>query len=152
MGVHAIQTQQQICGLCQGNHPNEECQVANPFTQTRLEQSQYVRNFNRQNNPYSNSYNLGWENHSHFSQKSNQNMGNFQSEDLSSQQDQMSTLEETMLKLANTNQFMTKTRNNFQNQATQIISLEVQISQLAYVVNSHPQDNFPNNTEVNPRE
>ena len=31
LGVHVTQTPQQICELCQGNHPIAECQVGNPF-------------------------------------------------------------------------------------------------------------------------
>ena len=62
----------------------------------------------------------------------------------------MSTLEEAMLMMAkNTDQFMTETRNNFQNQAAQIRSLEVQIGQLAQAVNNRPQGNLPSNTVTN---
>ena len=80
LGVNVVQTPQQVCELCQGNHPSAECQVGNPFVQTQFEQAQYVGDFNRQNNPYSNSYNQGWKNHPNFSWKNNQNMGNFQQE------------------------------------------------------------------------
>ena len=47
---------------------------------------------------------------------------------------------------------MANTETNFQNQATQIWNLEVQVGQLANMLNGHQQGNLPCTTEVNPKE
>ena len=53
-------------------------------------------------------------------------MGNVQQEGPSTQKDKNADLEDIVRQMANnTNQFMTETRTNFQNQAAQIRSLEV---------------------------
>ena len=68
-------------------------------------------------------------------------------------QENKSELEQTMRQLTkNTNKFMADTQTNFQNQATQIQNLEVQVGQLANMLNGRQQGNLPCSTEVNPRE
>ena len=47
---------------------------------------------------------------------------------------------------------MADTQTNFQNQATQIRNLEVQVGQLANMLNGRQQGNLPSTTEVNPKE
>ena len=155
LGVHAVQTPQQSCDFCQGNHLSEECQEGNPFMQTNQEQAQYVGNhpsqppFIRQQAPY----NPNWRNHPNFSWKNNQNSGNFQQGGSSAQPERKSDLEKMMEQLtASTMQFMAETRTNHQNQAAQIRNLEATISQLAETIHNRPQGNLPSNTEVNPKE
>ena len=155
LGVHAVQTPQQSCDFCQGNHLSEECQEGNPFMQTNQEQAQYVGNhpsqppFIRQQAPY----NPNWRNHPNFSWKNNQNSGNFQQGGSSAQPERKSDLENMMEQLTtNTMQFMAETRTIHQNQAAQIRNLEATISQLAEAIHNHPQEDLPSNTKVNPRE
>ena len=51
------------CTLCGGNYDDTNC--------VNFEQIQYVNNFScpTQNDPYCNTYNQGWENHSNFRQR-----------------------------------------------------------------------------------
>ena len=55
-----------ICGSI--DHLTEHCQVGSPFAQNSTGQVNYVNNFNSRstNDPYSNTYNLGWRNHVNF--------------------------------------------------------------------------------------
>ncbi|KAL4282225.1 hypothetical protein GQ457_03G008650 [Hibiscus cannabinus] len=57
------------CDLCNANHDLFEC-PKNP------ESSFYVGNFNRNNNPYSNTYNPGWKQHPNFSWNNQRNPSN----------------------------------------------------------------------------
>ena len=66
MNVNAIQTNV-VCDHCVGNHSSVDCQMGNPFAQSSYGQANYVSNFQCQNNPYSNTYNLEWRNHPNFS-------------------------------------------------------------------------------------
>ena len=52
----------------------------------------------------------------------------------------------------NTNKFMSEMRTTLQNQASQIRSLETQISQLADAQNTRLQGALPSKTVVNPKE
>ena len=68
-------------------------------------------------------------------------------------QEKKSKLEQAMLQLTkHTDKFMADTQTNFQNQAAQIRNLEVQVGQLANMLNGHQQGNLPSTTEVNPKE
>ncbi|KAI3819085.1 hypothetical protein L1987_12908 [Smallanthus sonchifolius] len=68
MHVHKARS---LCELCGGAHPTSACQVGD---QGAHEQVDFMSNQNRpQNNPYSNTYNPGWRNHSNFSWKSGNN-------------------------------------------------------------------------------
>ena len=66
MNVNAIQTNV-VCDHCAGNHSSVDCQMGNPSAQSSYGRANYVSNFQRQNNPYSNTYNPGWRNHPNFS-------------------------------------------------------------------------------------
>ncbi len=57
MNVNAIQSTNVICDFCVGNHASVDCQVGSPFAISTSEQANFVSNFQRQNNPYSNTYN-----------------------------------------------------------------------------------------------
>ena len=62
-------------------------------------------------------------------------------------------LEELMAQMAeNTNKFMSKMRTTIQNQASQIRSMETQISQLANAQNVRPYGTLPSNMVVNPKD
>ncbi|KAL5819085.1 hypothetical protein ACOSQ3_007313 [Xanthoceras sorbifolium] len=53
------------CFLCGGPHMSTDCQVGNPFAESRSEQMQYEGYVHyQQNDPYLSSYNPGWSNHS----------------------------------------------------------------------------------------
>ena len=71
MNVNAIQTNV-VCDHCVGNHSSVDCQVGNPFAQSSYGQANYMSNFQRQNNPYSNTYNPRWRNHPNSSWINNQ--------------------------------------------------------------------------------
>ena len=55
------------CSTCGGEHDTNEC--------VDFEQIQFVNNYNwnAQNNPYSNTYNLEWRNHPNFGWKDQSN-------------------------------------------------------------------------------
>ncbi|KAG9446902.1 hypothetical protein H6P81_013030 [Aristolochia fimbriata] len=63
----------QICNMCAGGHPNHECQAGNVQAMNSLDQANYVSNFHRSNDPYSNTYNPGWRSHPNFSWSNNNN-------------------------------------------------------------------------------
>ncbi|XP_024025398.1 uncharacterized protein LOC112092750 [Morus notabilis] len=68
-------------------------------------------------------------------------------------QEERVNLEDAIAQLATSHmQFMNETRTNFQNQSAQIRSLEVQIGQLASMLNDRQQGNLPSTTVVNPTE
>ena len=73
MNVNAIQTNV-VCDHCTRNHSSVDYQKGNPFAQSSYGQANYVSNFQRQNNPYSNTYNPGWRNHPNFSWSNNQGL------------------------------------------------------------------------------
>ena len=54
---------------CHGAHPTSQCLTMNPMGELTIEQAQYLSIFppNQNSNPYAQSYNLGWKNHSNFS-------------------------------------------------------------------------------------
>ena len=65
MGTQQVaQVQKVACEICSGLHSSMQC----------LETPQHIEEikFLRQNNPYSNTYNLGWKNHPNFSWKDQQ--------------------------------------------------------------------------------
>ncbi|KAG9444739.1 hypothetical protein H6P81_016079 [Aristolochia fimbriata] len=67
----------QICDMC-GGHPNHECQAGNMQAVNSLDQANYVSNFRRSNDPYSNTYNPGWRSHPNFSWSNNNQQSNTQ--------------------------------------------------------------------------
>lgn len=129
------------CDFCGGNHPNHECQASS--SNSSFDQANYVSNFSRPNNAFSNTYNPGWRNHPNFAWNQNnvkQQPPGFQS------QEKKPNLEDLMAKFLNT------AESRFQNQEASIRNLEVQVGQLANLVAARPQGSLPSNTEKNPRE
>ncbi|KAL2486257.1 Uncharacterized protein Adt_31013 [Abeliophyllum distichum] len=114
------------------------------------EQVDYIQGGQRQqNNPCSNTYNLGWRNHPNFSWKDNQNnfIPQFQ------QPEKSTSLEDSISKfMERTEQFMNKTETNFQNQGAVIKNLETQMGQMAITLSGRAPSTLPSNTEVNPKD
>lgn len=144
MNVNAIQSTNVICDFCAGNHASVDCQVGSPFATSTSEQASFVSNFQRQNNPYSNTYNPGWRNHPNLSWGNTQNTlkppPGFQP------QEKKPNLEELIT------QFITKSETKFQNQDATIRNLERQIGQLASMISERPHGSLSSNTETNPKE
>ena len=66
----------QVCAICsQFDHTTDTCPLYSP---TDKEQANYIGQYPSKNNPYSNTYNLGWRNHPNFSWSNNQNALNLQ--------------------------------------------------------------------------
>jgi hypothetical protein len=75
----------QVCAICsQFDHTTNTCSF---YSSVDQEQANYVgqNNYPPKNNPYSNTYNLGWQNHPNFSWSNNQNALNFQGQQRNSQ-------------------------------------------------------------------
>ena len=71
------QPSKEVCAICSHTNHTTECCPMSSFTDQ--EHTNYVGNtFPKQNNPYSNTYNLGWRNHPNFSWGRNQNNKNNQ--------------------------------------------------------------------------
>jgi hypothetical protein len=55
----------QVCAICsQSDHTTDTCHLYSPADQ---EQANYVGQYPSKNNPFSNTYNQGWQNHPNFS-------------------------------------------------------------------------------------
>jgi len=65
--VSVIQLQSHVCDLCVRCHFSGDCQVG---------QANYVNNFQRSNNPYSNTFTPAWKNHPNLSWGNNNNVMN----------------------------------------------------------------------------
>ncbi|KAI3461988.1 hypothetical protein Pfo_018651 [Paulownia fortunei] len=109
----------EVCNFCSGPHHSMECQ----------------------NNPDSNTYNLGWRTHPNFSWKYGQNaVGaqplNFQPPNQSQQVPKASLEDESII----------------HNQSASIRSLEVQIGQIVNILTTRSQCSFSSNTKINPKE
>ncbi|KAM6551726.1 hypothetical protein CsatB_001534 [Cannabis sativa] len=153
----AIQRAEISCVYCGDGHTFENC-PSNPASVC------YVvnQNFNRNNNPYSNSYNPSWKNHPNFSwggqgasSSGAQGQGKQSFPPGFSQQprpqqphqpqgSQTSSLESLM------RDYMAKNDAVIQSQAASLRNLEVQLGQLANDLKNRPQGTLPSDTE-NPR-
>ena len=115
----------------------------------KKEQVHYVSNYNRQNNPYSVTFNPGWKNHPNLSWNSQNVM---KPPPRFSPLDNKSSPEEALIQLAKyTNKFMTETKTNIQNQVAVTHNLETQVGEMANILLERQQDNLPSNTELNPK-
>ena len=66
----------QVCVICsQFDHTTDTCPL---YSSVDQEQANYVGQYPHKNNPYSNTYNPGWQNHLNFSWSNNQNALNLQ--------------------------------------------------------------------------
>ncbi|XP_060960154.1 uncharacterized protein LOC133030995 [Cannabis sativa] len=150
----AIQRAEISCVYCGDGHTFENC-PSNPASVC------YVgnQNFNRNNNPYSNSYNPAWKHHPNFSwggqgacsSGAQQAQGKqsfppgFSQQPHQPQGSQTSSLESLM------RDYMAKNDAVIQSQAASLRNLEVQLGQLlANDLKNRPQGTLPSDTE-NPR-
>ncbi|XP_024028757.1 uncharacterized protein LOC112093792 [Morus notabilis] len=155
------------CVYCGAEHSFENC-PSNP------ESVCYVNNFNRNNNPYSNSYNQGWKQHPNFSwsnQEANPMPGpskpayppgfhqhQHQRQPPQEQSNQRqphqasSTPMEALLKeyMARNDSLIPGQAALLQSQAASLRTLENQVGQLANVLSNRPQGSLPSDTK-NPR-
>ena len=119
-----------------------------------------MNNFQRNNNPYSNTYTQVWRNHLNLGWNGNNNniaprANNFSQQQVRPlpSQEKKPSLEETTQQLAVATQtFMTTTDISLKNQAAAIHNLEVQISQISSLLSNRPKGSLPSSTEVNLKE
>ena len=122
--VSTIQTQNSQYDEYAAGQSAYEGQIGN-FGFTSNEQANYVNNFKRNNNSYSNTYTLAWRNHPNLGWGGNNNnsspkANNFQQQQvrLPPRQEKKTSMEETMQQLAATTQtFKTTTDTNLKIQA-----------------------------------
>ncbi|KAL5568112.1 hypothetical protein UlMin_024687 [Ulmus minor] len=145
--VNSVQGTGESCVLCNGTHRFESC-PSNP------ESVCYVGNMNRNNNPFSNTYNPGWRQHPNFSW-SNQGAGQgsnsapqrpqfppgFQQQ----QKPQTSEFPSSMESLLK--EYMARNDTVIQSQAASLRNLENQVGQLANELKNRPPGTLPSNTE-----
>ena len=143
MNVNVIQTDV-VCDHCAGNHSSVDCQMGNPFAQSRYGQANYVSNFQRQNNPYSNAYNPGWRNHPNFSWSNNQGLAKPPQQ--FPQQEKKPTLKDMFM------QYIHKTEVATQNNSASIHNLKVQIGQLSSMLTERTVGTLPSNNVTNSKE
>ncbi|XP_071928181.1 uncharacterized protein [Coffea arabica] len=139
------------CSFCGGEHDINEC--------VDSEQVQFVNNYNRNapTNPYSNTYNPGWRNHPNFGWK---DQGNQQRptnppgfQPRQPQAETKPSWEIAVEKLAKvTSDRFEKVEGRLDQLAGMYRNLEVQIGQIAKVINNRNPGELPSKTEVNPRE
>ncbi|XP_071926187.1 uncharacterized protein [Coffea arabica] len=139
------------CSFCGGEHDINEC--------VDSEQVQFVNNYNRNapNNPYSNTYNPGWRNHPNFGWK---DQGNQQRptnppgfQPRQPQAETKPSWEIAVEKLAKvTSDRFERVEGRLDQLTTMYRNLEVQIGQIANVINNRNPGELSSKTEVNPRE
>ncbi|KAG9450684.1 hypothetical protein H6P81_010649 [Aristolochia fimbriata] len=169
----------QICDMCGGGHPSQECQAGNVQAVNSFDQANYVSNFRRSNDPYNNTYNPGWRNHPNFSWSNNNNQQSSTQQPMAQtrsppgfqrpaqEPEQKPSLEDMFSKfLANQDKRDALTNSKFQaqeaslkiqeaslkNQEASIKNLEIQMGQLANAISGKNQGTLPSNSETNPRE
>ncbi|KAG9458482.1 hypothetical protein H6P81_002990 [Aristolochia fimbriata] len=169
--LHTPSLVAQICDMCGGGHPNHECQVGNVQAVSSLDQANYISNFRRSNDPYSNTFNPCWRSHPNLSWSNNNQQPNTQQpiaqarpppgfKRSTHEQEQKSSLEDIFSKfLANQEKKGARTEARFQtqeaslkNQEASIQNLEIQVGQLANVISGRNQVILPSNYETNPKE
>ncbi|XP_022883158.1 uncharacterized protein LOC111399906 [Olea europaea var. sylvestris] len=115
--------------VCEG-YGADHASTRYPLASTHVNQSKevsYAQNFQRQqNNPFSNTFNPGFQQQQ--------------------QQGRRLLLEDLLA------QYITKTETNFQNQQASIKNLEQQVGQIAAALSGRAQGTLPSNTETNPKE
>ncbi|KAG9458841.1 hypothetical protein H6P81_003349 [Aristolochia fimbriata] len=170
--LHTPSLVTQICDMCGGGHPNHECQAGNIQDVSSLDQANYVSNFCSSNDPYSNTYNLGWSSHPNFSWSNNNNQQSSSQQPnaqtrpppsfqrATQEQEQKASLEDIFSKfLANQEKRDARTESRFKtqeaslkNQDASIQNLEIQLGQLGNVISGRNQGTLPSNSETNPKE
>ena len=156
-GAPTSQVADVSCVYCGEGHLFDNC-PSNPASAC------YIGNFNRGNNPYSNTYNPGWRQHPNFSW-SNQGASSsnapkpavppgFQHQNQHSRpilHEQTSSMENLLKEYMAKNDAVIQSQSQMiQSQAVSLRNLENQLGQLANALNNRPQGTLPSNTE-NPR-
>ncbi|OIS97023.1 hypothetical protein A4A49_60707, partial [Nicotiana attenuata] len=161
VGAHTS-SQLENCDVCQGNHPNHECQ-ASKQNEEQVNMIGYRNNYSfgspmAQKHPvFQWSNPNGAENPQRFFNKQqvqgppsfqNQNRGqqNFQQYQQQPQRAHQQSLEDLMYK------FIKATNEKVESQHSAIKNLEIQVSQLATLMSGQIQGALPSNTEKNPKE
>ena len=160
----------ELCQFCGGQHSNAECQSGHQI----VEQAQYASRFNQSqpqqqgqyggNNYQNQNQGQGWRN--------TQNSQNCQGYGWRNNQNNMPParvsepppkknvdLEQALTQmLTSHNAFMNETKENMENQATQLNNqaaqlrnLKVQMDQMASLLTERQRGSLPSNSEVNPR-
>ncbi|KAG9458347.1 hypothetical protein H6P81_002855 [Aristolochia fimbriata] len=154
----------QICDMCGGGHPSQECQAGIVQAVNSFDQANYVSNFRRSNDPYSNTYNPGWRNHPNFSWSNNNQKPNTQQpiaqtrpppgfQKVAREPEQKSNLEDMILKiLANQEKGEALTEARLQTHEASIRNLEIQMGQLPNAISGRNQGTLHRNSETNPRD
>ncbi|XP_073308362.1 uncharacterized protein [Primulina huaijiensis] len=156
MGGTAMRLQEIFCEKCGGERFVKDCQDDNPFYVKNEAPVNQVGLHNRpKNDPYSNTYNLGWRQHPNFSWGGQNSQNRPQGGQPYEKQpmyrsdpprEEKSNLEQMMSK------FISSTETRLQNQDASIKGLENQIGQLAKMIASRELGTLPSNTETNPKE
>ncbi|KAJ7950659.1 DNA-directed DNA polymerase [Quillaja saponaria] len=142
LGIPTIKNQVMACKISGDGHTSDQC----PNT----EAVQYVGSYNMQNNPFSNTYNLGWRNHPNLSWNnqgtSNTAKPNYRPEFQPQVRpmtvpEKKPSLEDMFI------QYMSRTNLVIQCQAASLRTLETQISQLTNVLKNRPQGALPSDTK-----
>ncbi|XP_058775235.1 uncharacterized protein LOC131649491 [Vicia villosa] len=127
------QTPSAICEICNGPHKTVHC-LATP---QQIEEIKFLK----QNNPYSNTHNPGWNYHPNFSWKDQQQ-----------QAPQKAEWEVDIEKMATYNsQFQEETRKNHKNTTASIRNLAVQVGQIAQYLSLQAQSTLLSSTVINPK-
>ena len=171
--VNAIQTNPwELCEFCGGPHNRTECQSGNQA----VEQAQYVSRFNHSqsqqqghyggNNYQNQIQGQGWRNNQNQNSQNNQGYGwrNNQNNTASPRvseppPEKKVDLEQALAQMLTSHTaFMNETKENMQqqatqlnNQAAQLRNLEVHMGQMANLLTERQQGSLPSNSEVNPR-
>ena len=61
--ANVAKTSIEVCDLCTSFYLSMQCQEGNSFMLFQPEQAYYMRNQNHHSDPFSNTYNQGWQNH-----------------------------------------------------------------------------------------
>ncbi|XP_075478870.1 uncharacterized protein LOC142519727 [Primulina tabacum] len=147
--------QEIFCEKCGGEHYVKDCQDSGPFYVNEEAPVNQVGIQNHpRNDPYSNTYILGWRQHPNFSWGGQGSQTRPQGGQQYSKQpmyrheprDEKSSLEQMISK------FISATETRLQNQDVSIKGLENQIGQLAKMITSREPGTLPSNTKTNPKE
>ncbi|CAL2246504.1 unnamed protein product [Prunus armeniaca] len=145
LALNSRNPSKEVCSIYETHdHPTISCPLGAAYPKFVQKQAKLVNSYNRGpiNDPYSQSYNPGWRNHSNFSWRNTQNQAN----PPSLQRPQQSSSLEDIVKQMAINQ------SNFQ-QTTQaaLSKLEVQLGQIAAEIAQREPRKWSSQTVINPK-
>ncbi|KAK2450136.1 hypothetical protein QL285_009271 [Trifolium repens] len=130
------------CVYCGGAHLYEEY-PANPVS------TNYVNNFNKNNNPYSERYNPGWRNHPNFSWANAQNQQKAPDVPPGFSAQNNSQLDAILKSfMQETKNFTAEAKNQILSQRVSIKNLENQVGQIATALTQRTSGSLPSTTEA----